>query len=104
MAGVGRDKRRKMKKGSGFYYRKFRVKNKDRTFDSGMHQGTRKTKAEAQKSAKAWQKNGHFTRVTKEKAVGSHLKHHKNKGKSVYRVWVMVDTTGTPQRKRKPRK
>lgn len=88
--------RRKVKKHSGFFYRKFRVRGTDRTFESGKYKDTDTDKIKAQERADGWRKTGHFARVTSEKGIG------KEKGKDVHRVWVMIDTKSTPTRKRTP--
>ena len=95
-----RDKRRKTRKGSGFFYRKFKVREQSRTFESGRHYSSFKTKKAAQNAGKGWQKNGHFVRVTKERQGARYERAKKDQ----YRLWVMIDTTKSPRRKRKPKK
>ena len=83
---------------SGFIERKFSVRGKPRSFESGINKDIETSKREIQKRAKGWRKNHHFVRTTKEKGTG------KNKGKEVHRLWVMIDTKSTPTPKRIPRK
>lgn len=96
--GLRREGKRKTKKHSGFFYRKFNVRGKPRTFESGKHKDTETSKREIQKRADGWRANRHFVRVTQEKGTG------KNKDKTVHRLWVMIDTKSTPVPKRVPKK
>lgn len=92
------DARRKTKKHSGFFYRKFKVRGKSQTFESGRSKDVETSKKEIEKRANGWRKNNHFVRTTKEQGTGKHM------GKTVHRLWVMIDTKSTPVPKRIPKK